>query len=67
MAKSARKGGWPEKNPETSAFGGLTTPLSTTAASGDPRPGFNSTVPDNASPNNPVGYSGLERGKKGKK
>jgi hypothetical protein len=67
MAKS-RKSGWPEKNPETGAFPALTTPLSTTEPSGDPRPGFNKTVPDNAEPGNPVGYSGMERGgRKGRK
>jgi hypothetical protein len=62
----AKKGGWPEKNPETSAFSALTTPLSTTAAAADPQPGYNATVPENAEPGNPVGYSGLERGKKKK-
>jgi hypothetical protein len=55
---------WPEKNPETKAFPVMTTPLSTTAAAPDPRPGFETTVPDNADPSNPVGYSGMERGKK---
>lgn len=65
MARKTRKGGWPEKNPETGAFGALTTPLSTTEPGGDPRPGYQQTVPENASPGNPVGYSGLE-GKSGK-
>jgi hypothetical protein len=63
MAKS-RKGGWPEKNPETSSFPALTTPLSTTAAPAEPGPGVYDIVPDNASPGNPVGYSGMEGGKK---
>ena len=63
MAKS-RKGGWPEKNPETGAFGQMTTPFSTTEPGGDPRPGYERTVPEDADPGNPVGYSGLERGKK---
>ena len=26
MAKGARKGGWPEKNPETNYFSGMATP-----------------------------------------
>ena len=68
MAIGARKGGWPEKNPETNYFGGMATPLSTTAPGGDPRPGINENVPDNSDPGNPVGYSCVSRsGKKGKK
>jgi hypothetical protein len=63
----AKKGGWPEKNPETSRFSGMTTPLSTTAAAADPRPGINDIVPDGASPSNPVGYTGMSSGKKGRK
>lgn len=61
----AKKGGWPEKNPETSAYDKLTTPLSTTAAAADPRPGTNDIVPD-GTPGNPVGYSGMEGGRKKK-
>lgn len=64
MARGASK--WPEKNPESKAFPGMATPLSTTAPGGDPRPGYEQTVPENAEPGNPVGYTGLERGKKRK-
>ena len=67
MARSAKKGGWPEKNPETGAFGEMDTPLSTTAAGPDPRPGYNATVPTGINPSNPMGFSGLEGGKGRKK
>jgi len=63
----ARKGGWPEKNPETSAYPMLTTPLSTTAPAGDPQPGINNAVPNDPSPSNPVGYSNVTSGGKKKR
>jgi hypothetical protein len=62
----AKKSSWPEKNPETSAYGTETTPLSTTAPGGDPRPGVNDIVPA-SDPANPVGYTGMERGGKRRK
>lgn len=55
---------WPEKNPETSNFPAMTTPLSTDAPGPDARPGINRTVPDNPDPSNPVGYTGMERNTK---
>lgn len=66
MAKSARKGGWPEKNPESGRWPMLTTPMSTDGGAGEPGPSGHVTVPDNADPGNPVGYSMGGSSKKGK-
>jgi hypothetical protein len=62
-------GKWPEKNPESKYFPMLDSPLSTTAASKDPRPGIHENVPDDASPSNPMGFNsmGEGKGKKGRK
>lgn len=62
-------GKWPEKNPESKYFPMMDTPLSTTAASKDPRPGVNEIVPESSMPSNPMGFSsmGEGKGKKGRK
>jgi hypothetical protein len=64
----AKKTTWPRRNPETSRWPGMTTPLSTDAAPGDSNPGISSTVPDNPSAPNPVGWPHIGGGKgRGKK